>query len=115
MAITDGTAGSGLARGSRARLGHQPVEVGDVARLEDGTIAGSVATMNQAMACLVERAKIDLIHAVEMCSAVPARELRLDGHGTLAPGAVADFVALDAAFGVRGTWIGGRQVYSADR
>ena len=50
MAITDGTAGSGLPRGSHARLGGRTITVGDAAYLEDGTLAGSVLTMDRAFA-----------------------------------------------------------------
>ena len=46
MAITDGTAGSGLPRGATASLGGYPITVGDTALLADGTIAGSVLTMD---------------------------------------------------------------------
>ena len=55
MAISDGTAGSGLPQGTRATLGGRAITVGDVARLDDGTIAGSVATMDRVFACLVTR------------------------------------------------------------
>src|SRR5918992_3035817 len=53
MAITDGTAGAGLPRGSEAQLGGRRIRVGDAAYLDDGTIAGSVLTMDQAFAVLV--------------------------------------------------------------
>jgi N-acetylglucosamine-6-phosphate deacetylase len=113
LAITDGTAGSGLPAGSRAQLGGQPVTVGDVARLDDGTMAGSVATMDRVLALLLTVAKIDLVHGVEMCAATAARAMGLSGQGVLAPGALADFVALNRQYQVLETWIGGRRVYSA--
>jgi N-acetylglucosamine-6-phosphate deacetylase len=112
LAITDGTAGSGLEPGSRARLGGQPITVGDVARLDDGTIAGSVLTMDRAFACLVTRCGVDLVQAAAMCSTTPARELGLSGHGVLAPGAVADLTVLDARLEVAETWVGGRRVWA---
>jgi N-acetylglucosamine-6-phosphate deacetylase len=113
LAITDGTAGSGLPAGSRTRLGGQPVTVGDVARLDDGTMAGSVATMDRVLALLLTVARIELVHGVEMCAATAARAMGLAGQGVLAPGALADFVALDRQYQVIETWIGGRRVYSA--
>ena len=43
MAITDGTAGSGLPVGTRTRLGGYTIIVTDrTAVLDDGTLAGSV-------------------------------------------------------------------------
>jgi N-acetylglucosamine-6-phosphate deacetylase len=112
IAITDGTAGSGLPRGSRARLGGQPITVGEVARLDDGTMAGSVLTMDRAFACLVTRAGLGLVDAVRLSATTPASVLGLTGHGVLAEGAVADLVVLDAKLDVVQTWIGGRVAYT---
>ena len=107
MAITDGTAGSGLPPGSRARLGGRTITVEDVARLDDRTMAGSVLTMDRAFACLVEQAGAGLVNGARMCAATPARELGLTDQGELSAGATADFVVLDPHFAVRQTWIGG--------
>jgi N-acetylglucosamine-6-phosphate deacetylase len=111
MAITDGTAGSGLARGSRASLGGRPITVAHVALLDDGTFAGSVLTMDKVFACLVTSVGVDLVRAAEMCATTPARELGLHGFGSIAPGAVADLTVLDRQLVVRQTWIGGELVY----
>ena len=111
MAITDGTAGSGLPAGARARLGGLPITVGDVARLDDGTTAGSVLTMDRAFATLVTHCRLDIVRAAELCATTPARELGLVGHGVIAVGAVADFVVLDSRLNVIETWIGGRPVW----
>jgi len=111
MAITDGTAGSGLPHGSRARLGGASITVGDVARLDDHTIAGSVLTMDRAFATLVTHCGLDVVQAAEMCSTTPARELGLTGLGAIAPGAVADFVVLDSRLNVVETWIGGERAW----
>lgn len=111
MAITDGTAGSGLPRGASAMLGGRRITVEDVARLDDGTIAGSVLTMDRAFACLVGQAGVGLVDGARMCSTTPARELGLQGHGVLAAGGVADLVVMDANLNVRQTWIGGELVF----
>ena len=109
MAITDATAGAGLPPGSHARLGGQPIVVGDVARLEDGTMAGSVTTMDRVFSWLVTACGFDLVEAASMCSTTPARQLGLTGFGSLSPGATADFVVLDSTLRVVETWIGGRR------
>ena len=111
MAITDGTAGSGLPAGSHARLGRASITVGDVARLEDGTIAGSVLTMDRAFATLVTQCGLDVVRAAQLCATTPARELGLVGHGVIAAGATADFVLLDSRLNVVETWIGGERAW----
>jgi N-acetylglucosamine-6-phosphate deacetylase len=114
MAITDGTAGSGLPPGARTHLGGRPITVGDAARLDDGTLAGSVLTMNRAFARLVADVGLSLVQAATVCSTTPARALGLQGFGVLAPGATADFVVLDRELRVVQTWIGGALAWSAD-
>jgi len=115
MAITDGTAGSGLPAGSQARLGGRTITVQDVARLDDGTMAGSVLTMDRAFATLVTGCGVSLPDAARMCATTPARELGLVGHGVIAAGAVADLVVLSATYDVVQTWIAGRRVWDAGR
>ena len=110
MAITDGTAGSGLPAGAHATLGGRRITVGDVARLDDGTSAGSVQTMDRVFACLVAKCGIDLVRAAEMCSTTPARELGLVGLGVIAKGAIADLTVLDGRLRVVQTFIGGKPV-----
>jgi N-acetylglucosamine-6-phosphate deacetylase len=112
MAITDGTAGSGLPPGSTATLGGRAITVRDVARLDDGTMAGSVATMDRVFGWLVSACGFDLREASELCATTPARELGLVGHGAIARGAVADLTVLDRNFAVLQTWIGGNLAWS---
>jgi N-acetylglucosamine-6-phosphate deacetylase len=107
MAITDGTAGSGLPRGTRSSIGGRPITVGDVATLDDGTIAGSVLTMDQAFAWLVRTLGLGLVEASTVCSTTPARALGLEGLGTVAVGATADLVVLNHDLQVAWTLIGG--------
>ena len=111
MAISDGTAGSGLPPGSRAALGGRPITVHEVARLDDGTIAGSVATMDRVFATLVTACDLDLVRASELCSTTPARELGLFGFGVLTPGAVADLAILNDRLEVVQTWIDGEPAF----
>lgn len=115
MAITDGTAGAGLPAGARATLGGRTITVGDLARLEDGTIAGSVLTMDRAFARLLTQVGLTPVEAALMTSTTPARELGLHGHGVIAAGAVADLVVMDAAYKVVQTWIGGELAWSQPR
>jgi N-acetylglucosamine-6-phosphate deacetylase len=112
MAITDATAGAGLPRGVSARIGGRRITVEEVARLEDGTTAGSVATMDRVFGWLVGGCGLNLREAAEVCSTTPAREMGLVGHGVIARGAVADLAVLDASIAVRQTWIAGNLAFS---
>jgi N-acetylglucosamine-6-phosphate deacetylase len=113
MAITDGTAASGLPDLSRATLGGQPItSAGGAAYLADGTLAGSVLTMDRAFRTLVERVGLSLVDAATMCAGTPAQELGLTGQGTLEVGAVADLAVLDGNFTVVQTYVGGELAYA---
>jgi N-acetylglucosamine-6-phosphate deacetylase len=113
MAITDGTAVSGLPAGSRAQLGEQTITRNErAAVLSDGTLAGSALTMDGAVRMLVENAGLSLLDAVTMCATTPARELGLVGHGVIAMDAVADLVVLDRDLSVVQTYVGGQLAYS---
>jgi len=113
MAITDATAVAGLPSGSRAMLGGRPIVAGGrFARLDDGTLAGSLLTMDVAFRNLTGEIGLSLVDAATLCSTTPARELGLVGHGVLAPEAVADFVVLDRNLTVVQTYIGGRLAYT---
>ena len=113
MAITDGTAGAGLPKGAETVLGGRRITVRNAAYLDDGTIAGSVLTMDQAFAVAVNSVGLSLPEAATICATTPARELGLTGFGVIAPGAMADIVVLDRTLRVVRTYVGGRQVYAA--
>jgi N-acetylglucosamine-6-phosphate deacetylase len=108
MAITDGTAGAGLPPGTTARLGGQQILVtGRVAELADGTLAGSLLTMDGAFRLLVQQVGLPLPMAAQLCAATPAVQLGVAG-GRLVAGAAADIAVLDAGLRVRQTFIAGR-------
>jgi N-acetylglucosamine-6-phosphate deacetylase len=107
MAITDGTAGSGMPPGSTATIGGYPIAIRDAAYLADGTIAGSSLTMDRAFAKLTSEIGLSLSDAATVCATTPARALGLQGFGLIAPGAIADLVVLDRDLRVVQTWIAG--------
>ena len=75
VAITDAMEAAGMPDGEYS-LGGQPVTVKDgQARLHDGTLAGSVLTMKQAMYNLIHRFGIAPADAVRMCTATPAESV----------------------------------------
>lgn len=114
MAISDGTAGSGLPAGARASLGGRPITVHEhAAFLDDGTLAGSVLTMSGAFRRLVREMGFSLVEAAHLCATTPAQRLGLIGQGRLAAGMLADLVVLDADLAVQQTWVGGRLVFGS--
>ncbi len=76
-------------------------------RLPGGTLAGSALTMDQAVRNLVQEVGVDLADAVRFASANPARVMGCADRGSLAVGARADIVALDADLQVAQVWIAG--------
>ncbi len=112
MAITDGTAGSGMPRGTQTAIGGRRITVGDIASLDDGTIAGSVLTMDRAFAQLVNVIGASLVDAATVCATTPARALGLKDLGVVATGAIADLAVLDHNFRVTHTFIGGNLMES---
>jgi N-acetylglucosamine-6-phosphate deacetylase len=113
MAITDATAAAGLPVGGRASLGGRAITAGpSSALLADGTIAGSLATMDRVFQLLVAAVGLSAVDAATLCSTTPARELGLVGHGVLAQDAAADLTILDANFSVVQTYVDGQLVYT---
>jgi len=113
FAITDASAAAGLPIGSRAMLGGLTITAGErTALLPDGTIAGSVLTMDRAFQTLIGPVGLSLVDAATVCATTPARELGLIGHGLLVPESVADLVVFDANFSVVQTYIAGQLVYA---
>ena len=108
MAITDATAVAGLPAGSRARLGDQIIIAGDkTAVLENGTVAGSLLTMDAAFRMLVTRVGLSLSDAARMCATTPAEAVKAADIGSIATGKWADLVVLDRDLGVRRTYLAG--------
>ncbi len=112
--ITDAIRAKGLGDGV-SELGGQTVYVKNgEARLADGTLAGSVLRMNEAVRNLVQRVGVPFERAVDAATKDPARDLGILGEaGTISVGKRADFTVLDADFRVLLTVVGGETVYTA--
>ena len=108
--VTDAMAGAGAAPGVY-RFGGQAVTVRDgQADLADGTLAGSVLTMDQAVRTMVE-AGAPAREAVGMATLAPAEAVGCLDVGRIAPGCRADLVALDAGLQVVWTMVGGGVIW----
>lgn len=109
--ITDSIRAKGLPDGE-SELGGQKVFVrrGE-ARLADGTLAGSVLKMNDAVKLLVRQCGMRVETAVDCATIVPARNLGIDGIcGSIEVGKAADFAVLDDDFNVLMTVCGSRML-----
>lgn len=103
--VTDAIAAAGSGPG-RWTLGEVNIEVADgAARREDGTLAGSVGTMDQSFRHLTNLG-VPPADAVAMTS-LNARRLMGMADGSLAPGGAADIVVLNDGYGIEATFVGG--------
>ena len=110
--ITDCTRAGGLADGEYT-LGGQPIFVkGIECRLADGTIAGSVLKLNEAVRNMLANTDLTVSQAVGMASLNPARRIGLgDVKGSIEAGKDADFAIADEGFDIHCTILGGRTIY----
>ncbi|MCG5252391.1 N-acetylglucosamine-6-phosphate deacetylase [Brevibacillus agri] len=95
-------------------LGGQEVRVREnQAKLADGTLAGSILTLNRAVGNMVTLSGVPLPEAVEMASHTPASILGYgERKGRLAAGYDADIAVLDENFDVAMTFVAGKNVYA---
>lgn len=112
--ITDCTRAGGLPDGTYT-LGGQPIYVkGIECRLEDGTIAGSVLKLNDAVYNYMQHAELPVYEAVAAASFYPARAIHVDDKkGSLLPGRDADIVFADEKMNIQKVFRGGKLSYEA--
>ena len=94
-------------------LGGQEVTVtkGQV-RLKDGTLAGSVLTMDKAVRNMIDMVGVPLKEAIQMATINQAKCLGVENEkGSLETGKDADIVILDKKLKVKLTMVGGKIVY----
>jgi N-acetylglucosamine-6-phosphate deacetylase len=109
--VTDMMAAAGMPAGTYT-LGGQTVLLDDqAARLEDGTLAGAVVFLDEAIRNMVHWAGVTPAEAISMATEVPARLLGMKDRGRIITGGRADLALLDEDLTVAATIISGRQVY----
>jgi N-acetylglucosamine-6-phosphate deacetylase len=113
--VTDAMAALGMPPGKHM-LGDYEVQVDGVScRLADGTLAGSILAMDEALRNLIALAGCTLEEALQTVTTTPARAIGLEyERGQIAPGFVADLVLLSPDLRVRGAVVAGHLVYTAE-
>ncbi|RVT42320.1 N-acetylglucosamine-6-phosphate deacetylase [Sphingobium algorifonticola] len=108
MLVTDAMPTVGSASKTFSLAGQTITAIDGACRAADGTLAGSDLDMATAFRNAISMMSASIVQASKMASTTPAA---LIGHGKirgrLGPGMRADFVHLDDAMQVRGTWIAG--------
>ena len=112
--VTDAIAATGMEPGEYTLATRRVCLEEGVPKLEDGTFAGSVLAMDEALRNVLAYTGCTVPEAVRMAAATPARLVGEGGRkGRLASGYDADVVILSPELSVEAVYRGGLQVYSA--
>lgn len=111
VAITDAVAAMGMPPGSYGIGSMLGVSDGETMRLEDGTLAGSILTMDRAVRVLANDVGIGHRAAILAATANPASVLSDDSRGVIAVGARADLCFLTDRLFVEATMVAGELVF----
>jgi N-acetylglucosamine-6-phosphate deacetylase len=116
IVITDALSAAGLSEDMPFEFAGQPARlVQGAARLADGTLTGSVLTMDQALRNVVQMTEATLQQAVGMLTLNPARAAQVSARkGRLQAGYDADVVLLDSSLTLQATLCQGQLTYAGD-
>lgn len=111
--VTDSTQAAGLPDGIYMRPGNRKIIVKDgEARLESGTLAGSVLTLDRAVANATRFMDISLPQALALASQTASESIGWqDKTGSLEPGKDADVIIVDDHMTIEATLVTGQVVY----
>jgi N-acetylglucosamine-6-phosphate deacetylase len=113
--LTDAIAATGMEPGEYSLATRLVYLKEGVPKLEDGTLAGSILAMDEALRNVLAFTGCTLPEAVRMAAVTPARLLGEGGRkGRLASGYDADATVLSPEFSVEAVYRGGSRVYSAN-
>ena len=109
--VTDAVRAAGMPDGVYKLYEHDFSVSDGAARLGDGTLAGSVLTMQRAVQNMVELAGLPFEMVIPLATEVPARLLGVsDRKGWIAPGFDADLVVLSPKFDVERVFVRGHEL-----
>jgi N-acetylglucosamine-6-phosphate deacetylase len=102
--ISDAMRAKGLPDGESELGGQKVIVKNGEARLENGSLAGSILTMDQAFRNIIQFTGCSIEEAVQMTSVNQSEEFGLSSKGKLLPGRDADFVLLTKELQVKETF-----------
>ena len=111
--VTDSMAAMGMPPGAYRLADYDVVVDERSARLANGTLAGSIVTMDAAVRNMAAWSGAGLYEAALAASQTPASLLGLKNKGRIAVGADADLILLDVEGRVHQTYTGGKLVFKA--
>jgi len=110
--VTDAIRVVGKPEGTYDLGGQEVTVIKGRARLKDGTLAGSVLTMDKAVRNLINNVGVSLSEAIQMATINPAKCLGIeDEKGSLELGKDADIVILDKRLEIDITMVKGKMIY----
>lgn len=112
--ITDCMMAGGMPDGDY-KLGEFPVKVENgTARLKQGSLAGSILKLKEAVKNVIDWDIVDVFEAVQMASLMPAKSVGIDDVcGKIKIGYDADFILLDDDINLKATFLNGEKRYEA--
>lgn len=115
LLITDSME-AGCMKNGQWQLGGQKVIVeNNCARLENGTLAGSILSLNNAVKNILSNTNLSLNEAVNLASLNPAKQLNIfDKKGSIEIGKDSDIVIFDKDINIKYTFVKGNLVFKTN-
>src|SRR6266699_2628909 len=115
IVITDALAAAGISQGTFDFAGQPAQVIRGAARLSDGTITGSVLTMDQALRNVLQMTEVSLQQEVGMLTLNPAQAAQVsDRKGRLHAGYDADLLIFDSSLALQATICRGEIAFATD-
>ncbi len=115
VVITDAQAGAGIPNATFNFAGQPAKVIRGAARLSDGTLAGSILTMDQALRNMLQMTEVSLQEAVGMLTLNPAQAVQAsERKGLLQRGYDADVLLFDSTLNLQATFCRGTLVFATD-
>ena len=113
LLISDAMEACGMPDGKYSLGGQDVIVKNGAARLLDGTLAGSVLTLDKAVKNIYKNSNYPLNEVVRMATHNSARHCKVENHkGQIKEGYDADLLLFDEDININKVFVGGREVFS---